>query len=193
MFCTKCGTELADDAAFCTNCGVSISGESTSKVAEKIVDDTVVLNVKPTYSFGYKVLPAIITLVIFLFFIGIPALLSGGFGGFLIAFIGIFVFLAIFLGIPMLFNKIQYKHYSYDFYKTKVTYKDSFLNVSEKEVKYKYIREVTLQQSFIQRWFNIGNIILYTNAETGFGNGIFIRDVKDVKDVYNNIKNIINV
>ena len=67
------------------------------------------------------------------------------------------------------------------------------LNLSEKEVKYKYIREVTMRQSFFQRFFNIGNIILFTNAETGYGNGINIVSVENVQDVYRNIKSIIDV
>ena len=97
------------------------------------------------------------------------------------------------IAIKLVFNKLQYKHLEYNFYKTKVIFEDSFLNLSEKEVKYKYIREVTMRQSFIQRWFNIGNILLYTNAETGLGNGITIINVENVQDVYNKIKEIINV
>lgn len=30
MFCSKCGTELADDAKFCTNCGTTVSQPSES-------------------------------------------------------------------------------------------------------------------------------------------------------------------
>ena len=90
-------------------------------------------------------------------------------------------------------NKKQYENYNYDFYRTKVIYRDSFLNVSEKEVKYKYIREVTMRQTFVQRFFNIGNIILFTNAETGYGNGIYVHNVENVSDIYKKIKTIIDV
>ncbi len=71
-------------------------------------------------------------------------------------------------------------------------YRDSFLNVSEKEVKYKYIREVTMRQTIIQRIFNIGNIVLFTNAETGVGNGICIVNVQNVQEVYKKIKDVID-
>lgn len=67
------------------------------------------------------------------------------------------------------------------------------MNVSEKEVKYKYIRESTIRQTFIQRLFNIGNIILYTNAETGFGNGIAIINVENPYEIYKQIKTIIDM
>ena len=106
---------------------------------------------------------------------------------------GILIVMAIIYGISYLFNKKQYDNYTYDFYKTKVNYKDSFLNVSEKEVKYKYIREVTMRQTFIQRFFNIGNIILFTNAETGLGNGICIVNVENVQEVYKKVKDVIDV
>lgn len=111
----------------------------------------------------------------------------------LVVFLVGFVILAIILGIKTALNKKQYDNFCYDFYKTKVIYKDSFLNLSEKEVKYKYIREVTMRQTFIQRYFNIGNIILFTSAETGYGNGIYIMNVENVQDVYRDIKSIIDV
>ena len=72
-------------------------------------------------------------------------------------------------------------------------YKDSFINLAEKEVKYKNIREITMRQTFFQRLFNLGTIILFTNAETGFGNGIFINNVENVKDVYNQIKTVVDI
>ena len=106
------------------------------------------------------------------------------------------IFLLIFgiiLGIKVAINKKQYANYTYDFYKTKVIYQDSFLNVSEKEVKYKSIREITMHQTFMQRYFNLGTILLFTNAETGYASGIGIPDVENVQDVYREIKSIINV
>ncbi len=187
MFCSKCGTELPDTAKFCGKCGASVSGDSNATTASQpIVDDTVVLNVKPTYKFVYKDL---IPLIIWLLLFALPSGLAGGAIGFLVA-AGI---IGLFAAIKILFVKKQYKNYSYDFYKTKVCYKDSFLNISEKEVKYKYIREIVMRQTFIQRFFNIGTIIMFTNAETGYGNGIAIVDVENVQEVYKQIKSVINV
>ena len=104
-----------------------------------------------------------------------------------------FLIIALVVSIIVFFKNKQYKHLTYDFYNTKVIFEDSFLNLAQKEVKYKYIREVTMRQSFVQRWFNIGNVILYTNAETGIGNGIQIINVENVHDVYKQIKEIVNV
>ncbi|HAB66234.1 MAG TPA: hypothetical protein DCE23_02585 [Firmicutes bacterium] len=191
MFCERCGTKLPDTADFCTNCGNSIV--KSAKVAEQnIVDTEIQLRVKPTFSFGYMVLPSLIIYSVLIIIFSLMFCMMSVIAGIVIALI-CFILLALILGIKTAINKKQYDSYSYDFYKTKVIYKDSFLNLSEKEVKYKYIREVTMRQTFVQRYFNIGNIILFTNAETGFGNGIYIMNVEDVQDVYKNIKSIIDV
>ena len=50
-----------------------------------------------------------------------------------------------------------------------------------------------MRQTLFQRFFNLGNIVLYTNAETGYGNGIFIVNITDVQETYKKIKTIIDV
>lgn len=195
MFCERCGTQLPDDAAFCTKCGAStVKGAKTSeKVEEKISDTEVQLNVKPTFKFGYILLPSLICYIIIALIISVPFFATEVPIVGAIILIAMLLVFALFLAIQTFIKKKQFDNYTYNFYKTKVIFRDSFLNLSEKEVKYKYIREVTMRQTFIQRWFNIGSIILFTNAETGFGNGIFINCVEDVQNVYKNIKSIIDV
>ncbi len=190
MFCEKCGTKLPDYAEFCTNCGANIA--KGVKINEKIPDSEIQLRVKPTFKFGYMVLPSLIIYIILILVLSGMFMFISSIAGVIIALIG-FLITAVAMGIKVAINVKQYDNYTYDFYKTKVIYRDSFFNLSEKEVKYKYIREVTMRQSFIQRYFNIGNIILFTNAETGLGNGIFIVNVEDVNDVYRQIKSIIDV
>lgn len=193
MFCEKCGSQLPDNAAFCTNCGASINGVVNS--TEKILDNEVQLNVKPTFSLGYMTIP---TIIIYWSIAIILAIILGilesriATATIVVAIFG-FIIYGLFGGIGLLFKKKQYDNYSYDFYKTKVVFQDSFLNKSEKEVKYKYIREVAMRQTLFQRFFNLGNIVLYTNAETGYGNGIFIVNITDVQETYKKIKTIIDV
>lgn len=191
MFCEKCGTKLPDDASFCTNCGTSVNG-GESKTKEKVADNDVQLNVKPTFKLGYMILPYILTYAILFACISLPLFAMDGEIGIGISII-MLVVMAVIFAIATFFTKKQYSNYSYDFYKTKVIYRDSFLNLSEKEVKYKYIREVTMRQTIFQRMFNIGTIILFTNAETGVGNGISIVNVENVQEVYKNIKKVIDV
>lgn len=102
------------------------------------------------------------------------------------------VLFILYIFITSWFVKKQYQAFEYNFYRTKLIYHDSFINITEKEIKYKYIREVQMFQSFIQRWFNIGNIVMYTNAESGMGNGISLVSVSNPKETYDKIKVIIN-
>ena len=191
MFCEKCGAKLEDDALFCTKCGTKI-GEANNVKQETVDDNEVKLKVKPKFKFWYIMFSTIISFLICVLMVVIPASTAGPEVALGLLVI-LFVFFALIVGIIVFFKSKQYKHLTYDFYATKVIFEDSFLNLAQKEVKYKYIREVTMRQSFVQRWFNIGNIILYTNAETGMGNGIQIINVENVHDVYKQIKEIVNV
>lgn len=191
MFCEKCGTQLPDTAKFCTNCGTNITGNIKNQ-EQNIEDTNIQLLVKPTFSFGYMVLPSLIsysilTIICALIFSTISPTVGG------VITLIVFLTLALTLGIKTAFNKRKYANCSYSFYKTKVIYKDNFFGVSEKEIKYKYIREITMNQTFMQRYSGLGDIILFTNAETGHGNGIYIMNVEDVDNVYKQIKEIINV
>ena len=200
MFCERCGIQLPDTAEFCTNCDIGIARAERETTTERIPDTEIQLRVQPSFKFGYMVVPSVIAfeiyILIFCFLIGMGGVEFVGveFG---VRFgVGIFLvttlIMVIIIGINAIINKKQYDCYYYDFYKTKVIYKDTFLKLSEKEIKYKNIREVTMKQTVTQRYFNIGNIILYTNTEMGFG-GISIMNVENVQDVYRNIKSIIDV
>lgn len=48
---------------------------------------------------------------------------------------------------------------------------------------------INKRQTFIQRYFNIGNIFLFSNSESGFASSVFI----DVDEVYKHVKEITNV
>ena len=197
MFCEKCGNRLEEDSVFCTKCGAKVGEVTEAKSTEVKEDSEIQLSVKPTFKFAYLTLPGIIIwFILIAIFAGIVEIAEAETGvhgaGLTIGGVAFAVILII-VAIKVAFQKTQYKHLKYDFYKTKVLFEDSFLNLQQKEVKYKYIREVTMRQSFIQRWFNIGNIILYTNAETGFDNRISIINVENVQDVYKKIKETINV
>ena len=74
--------------------------------------------------------------------------------------------------------------------RTCFVFKDNFLNVAQKELKYVYIREIIKKQTFVQRWFNIGNIIMYSNAESGYTSGIALVNVENINEVYKKVKEI---
>lgn len=50
-----------------------------------------------------------------------------------------------------------------------------------------------MNQTFMQRFFNIGNIILFSTADTGYASGICIANVENVDEIYKKIKGIINI
>lgn len=207
MFCKKCGTEMSEDARFCPKCGFDTQGENAEK---KVIEDKEVeYQVKPTFKVVYKLLVNFSRAILYAFIICIGFLdaldeesifnIEGtGSKALLITIIAIIAYTII----KMIFEKIQYNYYEYNFYKTKVEYKDGFLNKEEKELKYKYVREVTMTQNIIERLFKIGTIRIFTNASNGYnggtdrnngmGNGIYIHCVTDVKEKYEKIKNIID-
>lgn len=194
MFCQKCGTQLPEDAMFCTNCGVEV--KNNKKVEEKIIDNEVQLNVKPTFKIGYIILSDVVTWALFFILLAlVPALMFAvmmeSTDDLSVVALGTLIFIIPYC-LWLVLRKKQYENYSYDFYNTKVIYKDGFINKSEKEVKYKYIREVSKRESFIQRCFGLGTITLHTNAETGYANGINIINVENVEEIYKKINEIID-
>jgi membrane protein YdbS with pleckstrin-like domain len=190
MFCTKCGKEQSEGAKFCEFCGNDLNAAVGSQ-AKKEADNEVICHIKPTFKFFYESIGVLILIIVLIIAFGSISIATED-GSILMAAVIISIMIFILFAIGLWIKSMQYKAYNYNFYKTKVIYRDSFLNLSEKEVKYRHIKETVMYQSFIQRFFNIGTIIMYTNAESGFSNGIFIRSVYDVKDVFKRLKDIVN-
>ena len=206
MFCKECGIENKEEAQFCVSCGTNLKNnvnEDIGAVAAKKNNTVVEYNIKPEYNWGYK----IITIGLSSIFIAIMLLfyILDEYTIFVIKFYMPYVIagVAVYIALRMLFEKLQYKKLDYNFYSDRVEYKDGFLNISEKELKYKFIRETTMTQNILERIFKIGKIRIHTNASTrmkGFGNarnnqmenGIVIHCITDVKEKYDKIKQIID-
>lgn len=201
MYCKNCGNELNSNALFCPNCGLNIK-QGTLEKEEKIQDNTIKFQLKPRFSMSYKFLSslgrALLGLLIICYFINLPMLWTLAPGTFFITLL----IIALYIIIKMIVDKKQYENLEFNFYCTKVEYKDGFLNKEEKEVKYKYIREVVMRQNILERICNLGTIMLYTNASSGMAgsgshsnitkkNGIYIHCVKNVQEQYKKIKDII--
>lgn len=202
MFCKNCGTELSQDVKFCPNCGKAINQLSTDQA--KTTDDTLQFQLKPTFKLGYKFcsngLLALLYAIIFLFILGEEYIFT-----FIMYYpiFGIILFAIILfvISIKLFFEYLQYQKLEYNFYNSKIEYKDGFLNIEEKELKYKYIREVTMKQNILERLFGIGTIHIFTNATSGMQtnyysrknmNGIHIHCVENVQDNFKKIRTIID-
>lgn len=193
MFCEKCGNKVNDNSKFCEKCGNKLNNlNSSNKLVENIGDDTIQLSVTPTYKWPYMLRSYIITFFIMVLLGAIPLLFVDILYSFF-AIIVLFIILGFIAGIDAAFTRRQYKAYKYNFYKTKLIFKDTFLNLAEKEIKYKYIREITLSQTLFQRFFNLGHVRLYTNAESGICNGIVLVNIENPYDVYKQLKALIDV
>ena len=204
MFCKNCGAELSETARFCPKCGYNITGEIHQH--KEIVEDNVIrFQLKPTFLYSYKFLSALWQSIIWIFFISLfiirlPALWVIYPPSFFITL----VIVAIYISIKILIDKKQYNNLEYNFYATKVEYEDGFFNKEQKEIKYKYVREVLMTQNILERLCAIGTIKIFTNASSGgYGNnghnssmkgrnGIYIHCVKNVQEQYRIVKQIID-
>ena len=184
MFCSKCGAEVDNMTTICPKCGNNLNLEDTDKTG-------ILLNVKPKYNLLYKGLIFIFLTIIFLVcLLTVSPMVGIKFA--IITFVILVVLEIIVYGAIVLIQRMRYKYYNYDFYNDKVIYRDDFFKVTEKEIKYKDIKEITMQQTFTQRWFGLGNIVLNTNAENGLYNGITIIDVANPDEVCKKLRQIIN-
>lgn len=205
MFCKNCGAEINDNARFCPKCGNEKQGD-TQASKKAIEDNKIKKQIKLEFNWPYKIITTFGTALVYLFivfcyvFADIPDDLLFTYPIIFLVIVGVAV---LYVLIKLILGKMQYNDLEYNFYATKVEYKDGFLNKEEKELKYKYIREVTMTQNILERIFNIGTIRVFTNASSGgygYGrnhnmrgkNGIFIHCVKNVKEEYNQVKQIID-
>lgn len=201
MYCEKCGSELLEIANFCENCGTQVNNNKE-----------ILLKVKPSFKFIYLSVDRIIKPLIYFIIFLIITMSTVNYGvdqankldpANLLSIFDFLPLLIILIGIPlaglivsiikMFILKKQYENSEFIFYNDRVVYKDGYLNISEKELKYINIKEITKRQTFIQRFFNIGNIILFSSAENEFSNGIYMTNIGNVDDVYTKLKEIINV
>lgn len=164
------------------------------------------LSIKPNFVFGYVLLQGIIISLLFVLFVAssLHPLLMDKVD---LDRSDLSAVLAMFFpwklcGAEMLFTtmiytvwvKLTYKVTEYNFYHDYLTYKESFINIEEKDVKYSRIVEVNFRQNLFQRLFSIGTVVLNTAATDGqrAGSGIKINDLDDPRDYYLRIKEIVN-
>ena len=209
MFCKKCGTEMNDDARFCPKCGFDTQSSTEEVKNEVIENDEIKYQLKPKFHVGYKLITNFFSAALYIVLFGL--IILGDVDEDITVTTDIWSYIAgiavgiliIYIIIKMIFEKIQYNHFEYNFYNTKIEYIDGFLNKEEKELKYKHIREVSLRQNILERLFNIGTIRIFTNASSGYAtngnhgsmrslNGLQIHCVDNPKEQYEKVKALID-
>lgn len=145
------------------------------------------LEIKPKFRIIYEILHRGSILLLLLILMLIPSIIYKTLVVYLIAV----VIVAIVMTVVLLFEKQRYKSFEYKFYKDKLIFNSNFINVENKYIKYENVKEIKYVQSFLQTFFNLGDIIINTNAENGIDNGIVIYNIEDVKNVYNKLNSIV--
>ena len=109
-----------------------------------------------------------------------------------VALIILMFFAVIKIVIHIVFQHLQYKNIIYKFYSDHMTYEDNFLNQHKKNILYSNIKEVEIRRTVWDRVMGYGIIVIYTNAENEYSNGLVIFGIKDAKKHYDVIDKLVH-
>ena len=203
MFCKNCGAEMGESSRFCPRCGHDRMGEMQQN-REIVEDNRIRYQVKPEFNLPYQIILTLWRIIIYLFFICACTSIHKLWFEYPTTFLITMGVVIAYIAIRLILGKMQYNDLEYNFYATKIEYKDGFINKEEKELKYNFVREVTMHQNILERLCGIGTIRIFTSASSGgYGysnkhnnmrgrNGIYIHCVRDVQSQYQLIKQIID-
>lgn len=170
MFCTKCGAQNSDEAAFCRKCGSAFEGEEVeTRVAARggisLTNDTddhgqeVIFTVSPTVKFvmaGY----GLAVLLAFLF-VGLFSIVLPGVSPLIAVLIGL-----LFLLVPAYYH-LRQKLVRYSLTDTTIEIDRGLISRSTQNVPLRRIQDVTVSATFMQRLLGFGDIVVDNASETG--------------------------
>lgn len=166
MYCSKCGTENADDAVYCKKCGVMMEAEEETRVAVKSSKDQLergdhqrIFSIAPTLKFvfiGY--LP--IVFVAFALVILLTALIPG-FMPVIGVIIGFFLLL-----IPVYYH-IRQKMIRYSLTDSTIEIDRGLISRSTQNIPLRRIQDVTVTSTLFQRMMGYGDITIDNASEEG--------------------------
>ncbi len=142
--------------------------------------------IKSEYNYVYEFLSRNGVTVLILLFLLYISILSK----ILLTYLLMLAIYIIFVVLSTIYHKLKYNANVYKFYNDKIVYTNSFINKQEKRVRYADIKEVNVEQTFLQRIFKLGTIILRTNSGNILTNGIFIYGVKNIDEQYKKMEEI---
>ena len=104
-------------------------------------------------------------------------------------------------------KKLNYARTEYKFSDDKLEFEEGFFNVTEKVIRFKDVKEVTLRKNFFQRMYDLGTLYLATDATgslartnvfnaLGFGNisasGVGVCDIPNPDDTFERVRRIVD-
>jgi membrane protein YdbS with pleckstrin-like domain len=116
----------------------------------------------------------------------------------------------VFIGFPLVAyfgKKLNYARTEYKFSEDRLEFDEGFINVTEKVVKFRDVKEVTLRKSIFQRTCDLGTIYLATDATgssghtnifnaLGFGNisasGVGVCDIANPDETFERVRRLVD-
>lgn len=115
-----------------------------------------------------------------------------------------------FFGFPLvnyIGRKLNYARTEYRFYPDRLEFEEGFFTINKKVIKFKDVKEITLNKNIFQRVYNLGTIYVATLATgssfpgsrffaLGFGNisasGASVQDIQNPDETYEEIRRIVD-
>ncbi|HKP68457.1 MAG TPA: PH domain-containing protein [Pyrinomonadaceae bacterium] len=163
MFCSSCGKENSDDAAFCQKCGRSFEAEEETKVATRsstALDNQRIFSITPTLKFVYV---GYVLAVLGAF------LLVGVVSVFLTSMVGVWasVILGMALLLVPLFFHIRKKLVRYTLTDATIEIDRGLVSRTTQNIPLRRVQDITVSASVMQRMLGIGNLIVDNASEDG--------------------------
>ena len=99
--------------------------------------------------------------------------------------------LALLTGVLMLFDRKNYEVTNYKVYNDRIEFEEGFINHKYTTILMVDIKEIHLEQNFIQRQAEVGSVRFVTAANNSTtSTGVYFRDIQNPIDVYTKVKQI---
>ena len=167
MFCSSCGRENSDDAAFCQKCGRAFEVEEETRVAtrgsDRLADpgaSTPIFSITPTLKFvyvGYVLAVLGAFLVVGLVSVFLTALIS--------PLAGVILGMALLL-IPLFFH-IRKKLVRYTLTDATIEIDRGLISRTTQNIPLRRVQDVTVSATIMQRMLGLGNVIIDNASEDG--------------------------
>lgn len=103
-------------------------------------------------------------------------------------FICSILFFGVIIGIDLFIKKKRALGTKINFYETKIVYCFDFLFIHKrKTLKYEEIKDIGYNQTWLQKKFNLGALIVFSKKSGFVFNGIRINDIANIKDTFKKI------